>query len=462
MKDRNDVLNVTLKSHREFLRANGGQQKLFVALKLLPSLDAANTRPVVNLAIVIDTSGSMREAAPGFPVENTPVAPFVLDGKTYNATFRGQTKLGVAIEAGRRLIESNLLGPTDLISIIQFDDNSQVIASGEAGNDHQQLLDGISRLGAYSGGTRMARGMTNAENQLRGIQGARKVLLLTDGQTVDEDDCRRVAAALAELGAPVVALGIGEEYNEDLLADICNVTQGRPYDLRDLSTLGSVFEDELGSATRQVVSDVQVSIRTVRDIHVASVWRVYPNLSEVDVARDPMLFGNVESGDHTIFILELDLPDRPPVRARVAQIGLTYLLAAQGYRSEVKPMDLVVEFTSDEALAAQVDPEVLGYVQQRNVDNLVRVATEQARKDPQQAAKTLQMARSMTQRLGNHAMTVALGNAEQELQMRGTISAGTAKTIKVGSRTQTMKVGGPNDQVTNIPSEDEIRRLTGA
>jgi Ca-activated chloride channel family protein len=104
----------------------------------------------------------------------------------------------------------------------------------------------------------------------------------------------------------------------------------------------------------------------------------------------------------------------------------------------------------------------MGYVQQRNVDHLVRQATEQAQTNPAQAAKTLQVARAMTQRLGNRGMTLALGKAEEELRADGTISAGTRKTIKLGARTQTMKVGSPDEVPQNVPSQEEIRRLTGA
>ena len=105
----------------------------------------------------------------------------------------------------------------------------------------------------------------------------------------------------------------------------------------------------------------------------------------------------------------------------------------------------------------------MAYVQQRNVDSLVRQATEQAKRgDAVLAGRTLQLARSMTQRIGNQGMTVALGAAEDELRRSGTISASTAKTIKIGARTQTVKPGGPDDLAGRIPSEEEIRRLTGA
>jgi len=308
----------------------------------------------------------------------------------------------------------------------------------------------------------MALGLRSAEAALREEDVARTVFLLTDGLAMDEEDCRRAAAALADLRARIVALGVGEEYNEDLLTELCNVTQGRPYDFRDMTALPRIVEDELGSATRQVVSEVELTLKTVRDVRLVSATRVYPSLADVDTTRLPLRLGSLEAGDRSVFILELDVPARPPARVRLAQVGVTYSVPAQSHRGELAPVDLVVEFTDEETLAASVDAEVMGYVQQRNVDNLVRQAADQARTSPEQAARTLRLAKSMTQRLGNRGMTVALGRAEEELRDSGTISAGTRKTIKIGARTQTMKVGGPDETPQNVPSQDEIRRITGA
>jgi len=457
------MLNIDVKSHRPYLRASAGGQKLFLMLKLLPKPEAAQSRPGVRLAVVVDTSGSMREPAPGTTPELVATAPVQVDGKTYNATYKGTSKLDITIEAARRLIENEQLHPEDSVSLIHFDDRSDVLASETLGPGRMRLSDAVDQLREFSGGTHMAPGLRNAETALRAQgDGARTVLLLTDGLAVDEVECREAAAALAALPARIVALGVGEEYNEDLLADLASVTQGRPYDFRNMTALPEIFEQELGSATRQVISDVEATVKTVRDVRIVSVARVYPSLADMDATQTPLRLGSLESGDHTVFIVELDVPERPAVRARLAQIGVTYWVPGEGYRGEVPPIDVVVEYTTDEALAASVDPEVMGYVQQRNVDSLVRQATQQAETNPEQAAKTLRIARSMTQRLGNRGMTVALGKAEDELRSNGTIAIGTRKTIKLGARTQTMKVG-PNDETPqNIPSQDEIRRLTGA
>ena len=457
------MLNATVKAHRPYLRAAGGPQKLFVMLALEPTSEAGRARPRVALALVLDTSGSMREPAPGIEPEVTPTAPFVVDGKTYNATFNGRTKLDIAVEAARRVLESPHIQPDDTVSLIQFDDRSSVVAAGNAGADRAALLAGVDRLSEFSGGTHMGPGLHNAARELQPHEDAgRTVFLLTDGRAVDEDECREAAGALAQHQARIVALGVGEEYNEDLLADLSSATRGRPYDFRDMAALPQILEDELGAATRQVVSDVQVAVKTVRDVKLVSATRAYPSLADLDPTQSPLQLGSLEAGERTVFVLEFDVAERPAVRARLAQIGITYWIPAERYRGEVTPIDLLVEFTEEEALAAAVDPEVMGYVQQRNVDALVRRATEQATNDPVQAAKTLQVARAMTQRLGNRGMTVALGKAEEELKGTGGISAGTRKTIKLGARTRTMRVGGPDETPQNVPSEEDIRRMTGA
>ena len=99
-------------------------------------------------------------------------------------------------------------------------------------------------------------------------------------------------------------------------------------------------------------------------------------------------------------------------------------------------------FTSDDRQVTEVDAEVLGYVQQKNVDLMVQNAVKLAGTDAAKARQTLQAAVGVTQRVGNSAMTRILQNALNELNSSGTISVGTRKTIALGGRTKTVKTGG--------------------
>lgn len=117
-----------------------------------------------------------------------------------------------------------------------------------------------------------------------------------------------------------------------------------------------------------------------------------------------------------------------------------------------------MQFVVGPNFTASVDQEVMGYVQQSNISQLVTEATRVADKDPQRAEELLETARLMTQRIGNPAMTQSLTEAQDELRKTRQISSGTRKTIKMGSKGKTVRMGGDiNDEL----SEEQIRQVSG-
>jgi Ca-activated chloride channel family protein len=306
--------------------------------------------------------------------------------------------------------------------------------------------------------------MACAQQQLGELpkETAKRVVLLTDGATEEEGLCRRLAGQLAETNTPIIAIGFGLEYNEKLMLELAQVSQGRPYHLQDMDQLHDILDREVGSCVREVITDVHAKVAHVKGVTLTSCTRVYPSLAEVSLQAQPFHLGNIAAGDYTVFILEFTIEGlaRPASRVRIAQVRLAGSMPGLGKREEFAPQDLYVTFTSDEAAVAVVDPEVLGYVQQKNVDHLIQKAVGEATINAGQARQTLQVALGMTQRIGNAAMTKVLQNALDELNKSGTISVGTRKTMALGGRTRTVKTGSPVPQ-DGLPSEEDIRKVTG-
>ena len=128
----------------------------------------------------------------------------------------------------------------------------------------------------------MAQGILAAHHELSRIeQGgvAARVLLLTDGETFDANDCPAAAARLAALNAPLVTIGVGDDYNEELLRDLAEIGRGRPYHLQEIELLGEIFQLEVGSSMREVITDLRAQIQTVAGVSLDSVTRVYPDLA---------------------------------------------------------------------------------------------------------------------------------------------------------------------------------------
>ena len=187
------------------------------------------------------------------------------------------------------------------------------------------------------------------------------------------------------------------------------------------------------------------------------IVRAYPSQAEFPLIQEPLPIGNASANDETVFILEFTIASRTASKVRIAQLGLTYDVPGQNRRGELPPQNVVVQFVAGQ-MAAQVDQEVMSYVQQCNIAQLVGEATRVAEQNPQRAEELLETARRMTQRLGNQAMTVSLEKAQNELHKTRKLSSVTRKTVKMGSKGKTMKMGS---DINNELSEEQIRTASG-
>ena len=96
------------------------------------------------------------------------------------------------------------------MAVIYFDDNARILLPLSPLSRKQGGLEAADSLRNYSGGTHMAKGLRCAERELSGLPSsvAKRILLLTDGQTFDEAECRPVAGRFAESNTPLIAIGV--------------------------------------------------------------------------------------------------------------------------------------------------------------------------------------------------------------------------------------------------------------
>ncbi|MEY3825428.1 MAG: hypothetical protein RLZZ148_240 [Cyanobacteriota bacterium] len=298
------------------------------------------------------------------------------------------------------------------------------------------------------------------------VWGSRHTMIFTDGDTFDEDDCQNLAQQFASQGISITALGVGE-FNENLLTDISGKTGGHCRHIvpgtasgNDVSItdLPNLLLADYQQAQQEVINNLVLSLKTVQGVKLLRVTRVYPDLAEFSLNQAPYPIGAAKANDETIFILEFAIDSRPSSKIRLAQLGLTYDIPGLNRRGELLPQNVVVQFVPGQGGTAQVDQEVMGYVQQRNISQLVDDATRMSESNPQQAEKLLETARRITVQIGNDAMLESLNEGIEELRKTRQISSGTRKTVKMGSRGKTVKMG---DDLNDDLSEETIRKLTG-
>ena len=111
---------------------------------------------------------------------------------------------------------------------------------------------------------------------------------------------------LCDLHIPVTAIGVGD-FNEEVLMTVADRTQGRVLDVVSdqsdpeppaipANQLPKAILGELEEATKEVVTDITLSVKAVKGVDVKRVTRVAPQQVEVALESKPFVLGNAAHG----------------------------------------------------------------------------------------------------------------------------------------------------------------------
>jgi Ca-activated chloride channel family protein len=343
---------------KDFMPATGGSQVAYVLLETRPTEMMAQVRMPLNFALVLDHSGSMKGA-----------------------------KLKNVKEAVKMVIDR--LEPTDYVSVVIFDDTSQVIIPSMPSNDKPGMKAAIDQI-RDAGGTTMSLGIIQGLNELRrwNIPHAiNRMILLTDGVTYgDSERCRQLARDAAAAGISIYPLGIGADWDEDLLDNIGQLSGGMPAEfIRDPADALSIFQQQIQSAVDVAIRNANLIVRLPVGVTPKKAVKVLPIISDLgqSVLSDRQIIiplGDLEKDKPQSVLLELMIDPRPAGLFRIAQAELTYEVPITGLVSESVRDDIKVTFTTDPNQAAAVNATVMNFAEKANAHRLVtRVLDEYKR-----------------------------------------------------------------------------------
>ncbi|MGK3991861.1 vWA domain-containing protein [Sorangium sp. So ce1024] len=244
---------------RAALGPSGGAFHLRLALRSAPA--AATARPHLSVHLVLDTSGSMA----GAPIDS-------------------------ARRAAQALVDR--LAPTDDFSLTAFSSDAEVvIEDGPVGARRDAIRRAIARL-REGGGTNIGAGLAlgYAQASRPGIpaDAVRVVLLVSDGRATNGltqgERLARLALDAFQRGVQTSALGLGDDYDSQLMSAIASDGAGGYYYLRDPEQIAPALAAELDRRLDPVATAVEVRVRLKRGVELL---RVYGSrrLSDAEASR---------------------------------------------------------------------------------------------------------------------------------------------------------------------------------
>lgn len=325
--------------------------------------EPARNRTPVNVAFVIDRSGSM-------------------------------SGLRIAQAREAAIMAINRLQPSDIASVVIFDHSVDVLVPAQPVADPNVFGELIRRVGAR-GNTAIYSGVLAGAAEVRRFKQARRlnrVVLLSDGQAnvgpARPPEFAVLGRALLSEGISVSTIGLGLGYNEDLMLELARASDGNHAFARDPSDLVAIFNREFSDVLASCAQTVAIEIELRPGARaVKALSRDGTIAGSRAQFRLNQVYANTE---HYVLVeVELDKELALPGEQELGTVKVAYTAAPKGDRRTLST-PVRARFTASEAeIAAGADAKVAEAVVEQVVLERSRLAVGLRDKGKYQEAQSL-------------------------------------------------------------------------
>jgi Ca-activated chloride channel homolog len=276
---KSNVLTLEGRMNCPVVPASGG--RAFLELVLTAPQAGVRQRKPVNLCVVLDRSGSMGE-----------------EGKIVNA----KAALNALIDR---------LSPEDIFSLVIYDDVVDVLRQAGCAGDGlvlRSLVEGIQPRGWTNLGGGMLEGFRQVERYARRGY-VNRVVLLSDGLAnrgiTDPHELGRLASKFREESISLTTMGVGLDYNENLMTSLASRGGGNYYFIESPRHLASIFSHEFDMLGCVAAQNTVIDLRPGAGVSVIDV--VGTEFTSSD-GRVHIPLGDVYAGERREITVEVQVP----------------------------------------------------------------------------------------------------------------------------------------------------------
>jgi Ca-activated chloride channel family protein len=325
------VLRVT--PSQEALPCLGEAQVLYALVELSASDQVEAQRLPLNLCLVLDRSTSMKGG-----------------------------RLQQVKEAARYIVDQ--MEPDDVLSLAVFSDRAQLVLPGRHSIDKAAARAAISGIQSQ-GGTEILQGLELGMQELERWHSADRInhlILLTDGQTYgDEEGCLAVARSAGEQGFSLTLMGVGSDWNDQLLDDMARLSGAPDASIYVDSTgkIAKAFRDRIHNLGTIVAYNLSLSIHVGEGVALKDTFRVSPQIVRLLPIEDMVPLGSLEKQRPQAIILELLIAGRNPGKHRLLQVDVGGIVPMMGRQPVRARQAVVMDFHCDLNRQTAVPPDIV-------------------------------------------------------------------------------------------------------
>jgi Ca-activated chloride channel family protein len=320
----------------------------------------------INVALVIDKSGSM-----------------------------GGEKIRRAKDAAIMAVER--LRKNDIISIVTYDHHADVLLSATKATEQSEIITAINGLRA-GGSTALYAGVETGAKEVRKFfdrKRVNRIVLVSDGLAnvgpKTPAELGILGASLHDENIAVTTIGLGLGYNEDLMSNLSEKSDGNHYFAETAMDLISFFDHEFGDIFSVVAQEVNVTIIGVDGVRPI---RVLGRDAEIDDNQISIKLNQLYAEQEKYILLELEVPATPANKERIlAGVAVVYRNLGSDASERLSKM-ISISFTNS---TKQVE-------EQRNKEVMIAIVEQQAVEKNEQAVKLRDEGKI------NEAQEVLMGN----------------------------------------------------
>ncbi len=291
-------MNIEVQADRTLVRTSGNSTRYALLTFTAPEPAHAASREAINVAFVIDRSGSM-----------------------------GGEKIRLAREAVIQALR--MLRSSDRFAVVMYDTEIDVVvsstpASSEAITNAVAQVQKIEARGGTDLGGGWLKGCEEIASHLAAGQVSR-CLLLTDGLAnhgiTDRDELARYAEELRARGITTTTIGLGADFDERLLEAMSHAGGGHFYFIEQAVQIADCLTSELGETLETVTREVVVSVTPDAGVQVTTLNRL--RTAEHQGGGIDVAIGDLTSRQEVSLVFKLVFLQGPKGRATRALFSVT-------------------------------------------------------------------------------------------------------------------------------------------